>query len=98
MVLYEVTMRVREDLRGAWEAYLPAHVADIMKTGCFESGSIHRGGPGEYRVSYLASSQARLDQYLAEFATAMRADTANRFPQGLEISRAVWTEWHRLKP
>jgi len=91
-------MRVREDLRAAWEAYIPAHVADIMETGCFEGGAIHRGAPGEYKISYLATSQERLDHYLAEFAPAMRADTASKFPQGLEITRAVWSEWHRFAP
>jgi Domain of unknown function (DUF4286) len=96
MLDYEVILRVREDLRTAWEAYLPAHVADVFATGCFEAAVIHRGEPGEYRCRYTVSSRAMLDRYLSEFAPAMRADTRDHFPVGVEITRAVWTEWKRL--
>ncbi len=93
MFCYEVTLRVRTDLIAGWEAYLPGHVADVMSTGCFESAAIDRGAEGEYRCRYVAASQAMLDRYFEEFAPAMRADASGRFPEGVDSSRAVWTEW-----
>jgi Domain of unknown function (DUF4286) len=95
---YEVTVIVRADLIVAWEQYLPGHVADVLATGCFESAVIERGAPGQYRCRYTAGNQTALDRYLAEHATAMRADATQRFPQGVETSRAVWAQWQRLAP
>ena len=95
MLHYEVTIRVPENLRDAWEAYLPGHVADIHATGCFTSAVIWRSDDGAYQSAYTAASRADLDRYLAEFAPAMRADAVARFP-GLEITRAVWSEWKRV--
>ena len=97
MLHYEVTLRVPENLRATWEAYLPGHVADIYATGCFQGAAIWRSDDGAYQSSYAAANRADLDRYLSEFAPAMRADVATRFP-GIEISRAVWTEWHRFGP
>ncbi len=94
MIQYEVTLRVPEQLRDAWEAYLPGHVADIFATGCFQSATIWRADDGAYQSSYAAATREDLDRYLAEFAPAMRADAATKFP-GLEIARAVWSEWKR---
>jgi len=94
MLHYEVTIRVPENLRDAWEAYLPGHVADIYATGCFQSATIWRSDDGAYQSAYTAASRTDLDRYLAEFAPAMRADAVTRFP-GLEITRAVWSEWKR---
>jgi hypothetical protein len=96
MLHYEVTIRVRTDLISAWEDYLPGHTAEVMATGCFESAAIDRGGLGEYRCRYVAASQAMLDRYLLEFASALRADATGRFPEGVDTSRAVWTEWRAI--
>lgn len=95
MLHYEVTIRVPENLRAAWDAYIPGHVADVFASGCFQSAVIWRSDDGVYQCAYTAASRADLDRYLAEFAPAMRADTATRFP-GLEIGRAVWSEWKRV--
>ena len=97
MLCYEVTLRVRADLMAAWEAYIPGHVDDVMATGCFESAAIDRGGEGEYRCHYVAASQAMLDRYFEEFAPALRADVSGRFPEGVDSSRAVWTEWRTFE-
>ena len=51
---------------------------------------IWRSDDGAYQCAYTAASRADLDRYLSEFAPAMRADAATRFP-GLQIGRAVWS-------
>ena len=95
MLHYEVTIRVAEDLRDAWEAYIPGHVADVFASGCFQSAVIRRSDDGAYQCCYTAATRADFDRYLSEFAPAMRADTATKFP-GVQIGRAVWSEWKRL--
>jgi hypothetical protein len=52
--------------------------------------------PGEYRCAYIAANQGQLDRYLAEHAPSLRADASSHFPEGVETSRAVWTEWQRM--
>ncbi len=96
MLIYEITIRVRDDLRAAWEKYLPAHTAEVMETGCFESGRLLRGGDGEYRCAYVVATRADLDRYLTEHAPALRADAIEHFPDGVETVRAIWTEWQRV--
>jgi len=96
MIQYEVTVRVRDDLRARWEDYLPGHVADVLATGCFDSAILLRGDAGEYCCRYTAATRAQLDRYLAAFAPALRADASRLFPDGVEASRAVWTHWRRF--
>jgi len=48
-----------------------------------------------YRNRYSVASQADLDRYLAEHTARLRDDFAAHFPEGLRITRAVWTELAR---
>src|SRR5512139_3513258 len=92
-VSYEVTIVVRADLVAAWEKYLPNHVLDILATGCFKTGTIERNEAGHYRCRYVATSHGELDRYLNDHATTLRADALRHFPDGVEATRAVWTQW-----
>lgn len=92
-VSYEVTIVVRADLVPEWERYLPGHVLDVLATGCFRTGAIERNEAGHYRCRYTAASHGELDRYLADHASGLRADALRRFPEGVEATRAVWTQW-----
>jgi hypothetical protein len=92
-VSYEVMIVVRPDLIAAWEAYLPGHVLDVLASGCFKTGTIDRNEAGHYRCRYTAASRGSLDRYLADHAPALRSDALQRFPEGVEATRAVWTQW-----
>ena len=92
-VSYEVTIVVRADLVATWEEYLPGHVDDVLATGCFQSGTMERDDAGHYRCRYTASRRSDLERYLTDHATALRADALQRFPDGVETTRAVWTTW-----
>lgn len=89
-VIYEVTATVRADLVADYEAWLPAHVAELLATGCFVSAVIGRSTPGRYRIRYEAPDHAALDRYLTEHAPRLRASGLARFPDGLELTREVW--------
>ncbi len=90
MVSYEVTAVVRADLADAYESYMRRHIAHVLGTGKFRAATFARSGAGRYRTRYEAADQVSLDRYLAEDASALRADFSKHFPEGIELSREVW--------
>jgi hypothetical protein len=89
---YEITAEVREDLVPSYEAYMRGtHVPDLLATGHFVGASFGRAARGRYRVRYEARDAAALDQYLAEHAPRLRAHFDAHFPEGVRLSREVWT-------
>jgi hypothetical protein len=92
MIAYEVTATVRADLASAYERYLRSeHIPDLMATGCFDGARIAQSAVGRFRITYDAPDAAALDRYLAEHAPRLRAHVRERFPEGLELEREVWT-------
>jgi hypothetical protein len=89
-MIYEITAIVREDLITGFEEYMIGrHIPDVMATGAFEESTFARAEPGRYRISYRTTRES-LDAYLREHAVRLRADVAETFPDGLELSREVW--------
>ena len=90
MVVYEVTAVVEAKLADDYEQYMTErHIADVLATGYFSSATIDRIGE-KYRIRYYASDQASLDAYLASEAPRLRDDFNSHFPDGIELTRAVW--------
>jgi len=91
---YEVTIYVENpSLASALEAYMcDQHIADVFATGCFLDAHFEKSATDVYRSRYTVASQEDLDRYIAVHAERMRADFAERFPSGLRVTRAVWTE------
>ena len=51
MVVYEVQVEVREDLRAAFETYMrEKHLPEILATGCFAAIRFDRSEEGLYRT------------------------------------------------
>jgi hypothetical protein len=90
MVTYEVTATVDAARVAEYETYMRRHVPDVVATGCFAAACLEKAAPGRYRVQYGALSQADLDRYLRDHAPRLRADFAEHFPQGVELTREVW--------
>ena len=96
MVTYEITATVALHLTDAYERYMrERHVPDLLATGHFVAAALTRAAPGRYRVRYEAPSDAALERYLAEHAARLRLDFAAHFPEGVELSREVWTALER---
>lgn len=92
MIAYEVTVTVREDLRGRYEVYMrERHVPDVLLTGLFVGAQMLRDDDGRFRVRYELVDRAALDRYLAVHAARLRADFAAHFPEGVEVQRDTWT-------
>jgi hypothetical protein len=91
MIAYEVTVEVEQRLAGPYERYMrETHIPDVLATGCFQAVTFAHSSPGRYRTSYVAGTQADLDRYLERHTTALRADFAAHFPEGVSLSREVW--------
>ena len=90
MVTYEVTAKVRADLVDQYESYMRRHIAEVLATGKFVAATFARAPGGNYRARYDAADHQALDRYLAEDTTRLRADFAEHFPNGVELSRVVW--------
>jgi hypothetical protein len=96
IVTYEITAEVREDLTPAYEAYMRGtHVPDLLATGYFVGASFGRAAAGRYRIRYEARDAAALERYLAEHAPRLRAHFDAHFPEGVRLSREVWTVLER---
>jgi hypothetical protein len=99
MIIYEVTAVVEARLAEAYERYMRQHhIPDVLASGCFQSADFASAAPGRYRMRYEASTDEDLERYLATHAARLREDAASRFPEGVVLSREVWTviqSWSR---
>ena len=93
MITYEVTAIVDAALTAQYEQYMTSkHLADVLSTGCFVEAVLERAAAGKYRARYVAQSEGDLERYLRDHTAEKRADFANHFPTGVQLSREVWTE------
>lgn len=84
-----MTLVAAPALRDALERYMrEEHVAEVLATGCFTGAHFDRT-PDGFRTSYLATSRARLDEYLDRHAPALRDAFARHFPEGVTATRQV---------
>jgi hypothetical protein len=96
MIIYEVTAVVEAHLAEAYERYMRQHhIADVLASGCFQSADFASAAPRRYRMRYEASTDEDLERYLATHAARLREDAASRFPEGVVLSREVWTAIER---
>ena len=96
MMTYVVTALVRPDLVAAYESYMRDHIVELLATGRFVRATFARATDHRYRIRYEASDQHAVDRYIAEEAPRLRADFAEHFPRGVEVSREIWEtigEW-----
>ena len=92
MITYEVTAVVEARLAETYERYMrEQHMQDVLATGCFQSADLASVAPGRYRMRYEASTDEDLERYLATHAARLRQDAASHFPEGVALSREVWT-------
>lgn len=96
MVTYEVTALVRADLVATYETYMRRHIIELLATGRFVRATFARATGHRYRIRYEADDRQSVDRYIANDAPRLRADFAEHFPQGIEVSREIWEtigEW-----
>ena len=96
MIIYEVTAVVEARLAEAYERYMRQHhIPDVLASGCFQRADFASAAPGRYRMRYEALTDGDLERYLATHAAHLREDATSRFPEGVVLSREVWTAIQR---
>lgn len=89
MLIYEITATVEDELTVDYEKYMTErHIPDLLATGHFAAAFFAKAG-NVYRVGYHADSCERFDAYIETHAERLRADFAEHFPTGVEVSRQV---------
>ena len=79
MIIYNVTLKIRESIHNEWLKWLKEiHIPDVMDTGCFTKSLVVKlletdesEGP-TYAVQYTAENKAHYDRYIEDFAGEMR--------------------------
>lgn len=92
-VTYEVTAIVEPRIAARYEQFMcGTHIREIVRTGCFLHGRFQRTEEGHYRTSYLAASHVEVVRYIETHAPRFSEQLAAAFPDGVSITRAIWSE------
>ena len=87
MLIYEITATVDADIADEYEKYMTGrHIPDLLATGHFAAAFFAKND-NTYRIGYHADSREQLDSYLANDAERLRADFAEHFPYGVDLTR-----------
>lgn len=90
MLIYEITATVDDKLVTDYEKYMTErHIPDLLATGHFAAAFFAKSG-NVYRIGYHADSREQFDTYIADHADRLRADFADHFPTGVEVSREIF--------
>ncbi len=89
MLIYEITATVDDALVPDYEKYMTErHIPDLLATGNFAAAFFAKNGH-VYRIGYHAASREQFDAYIGTHAERLRADFAEHFPAGIDVSRQV---------
>lgn len=96
MYIYNVTLKVDNDIQHTWLLWLKEeHIPDMISTGCFTEASIlqlletdNSDGP-TYAVQYKAESESLYNQYIEKFAGIMRKKSFDKWGNKLVSFRSI---------
>lgn len=97
MILYNVTVSIDPEIHEEWLNWMKEkHVPDVMNTGCFTEARISRvhgeeEGGMTYAISYVAPSQAHIDQYQRVHAPALQQEHSERYDGKFAAFRTMLT-------
>lgn len=99
MVIYEVAIRVEEKNYEPFVSWLTEeHIGEVLKHQGFVKAEVllEPKGHKSLRVLYYVHTEDDLENYLNHHAMAVRAKTANRWPEGIHTERSVWALYGTL--
>ncbi len=100
-LLYQIDIELDPAIAGEFDAWLPAHVDDVLRVSGFAHADIlvrdevadgARKGWQRRSVHYRVREKSQLDSYLDEHAAAMRAQTVERFGEHATFERRTLTQ------
>tara|TARA_B110000977_G_C11076557_1_gene491419 strand:+ start:2535 stop:2846 length:312 start_codon:yes stop_codon:yes gene_type:complete len=86
MIIYNVTVNIEESVQKEWLEWMNAsHIAAVMNTGLFTAAKLtkvlveEQMGGVTYSIQYSCQSMDKLEEYNANFATALQKEHTNKF-------------------
>ena len=96
MIIYNVTLKVANDIAEDWLNWLQnEHVQDVIGTGCFTKATILHlfemddAESVTYAVQYHAESKALYNRYIDKFANVMRQKSFDKWGDRFIAFRTV---------
>jgi hypothetical protein len=86
MLIYNVTVKVEWAISEDWLKWMKeVHIPEVMESGCFDKYQLVRilqidevEGP-TYAIQYYTPALSKYDEYLQEFAPALRQKTFDKW-------------------
>lgn len=96
MIIYNVTINVENEAADEWLQWMKTtHIPEVLNTGCFFENKIYRvladedSGGKTYSVQYYCHSMGDYKKYEKEFASALRNDALQKFPNKFVAFRTL---------
>jgi len=95
MIVYNVTVKVDNDILEDWLTWIQSHMPEVVDTGCFTGYSFFElldPKVDEHRTfvaQYFANSEADYERYINEFASEMREDGLMKFGDKFTAFRSI---------
>jgi hypothetical protein len=95
MILYNVTVSLDPAISEDWLEWMRSnHIPDVMATGCFVESRISRvhgeeEGGITYAITYLATSQEKMDEYREIHAPLLQKDHTDRYAGRFAAFRTI---------
>jgi hypothetical protein len=86
MIIYNVTIKIDWSIADVWVDWMQdIHIPEVIGTGCFVKhqfvkllGTDEQEGP-TYATQYYAETEAKLDDYIHNYAPALRQQTIDKW-------------------
>ena len=95
MIVYNVTVKVENEILDDWLDWIKDHMPEVVNTGCFESFSFYEltepkvDDQRTFVVQYFAKTEEDYQRYLSDFATEMRNDGIDKFGEKFVAFRTI---------
>ncbi|NRA11354.1 MAG: DUF4286 family protein [Crocinitomicaceae bacterium] len=102
MILYNVTVSIDPSIHENWLTWMRTkHVPDVMATGCFIEARISRvheeEGGFTFAMSYVATSQDKIDAYQKNHAAALQSEHNEKYAGKVAAFRTMLTILEEFK-
>ena len=103
MIIYSVTINIQAGIEAEWVEWMKkVHVPDVLRTGCFSEGRIHKvlGSESDepvYVMQYYCRSVEEYHRYRDNFAPALQKDHTDRFAGKFRGSRQLLEQIARVE-
>jgi Domain of unknown function (DUF4286) len=98
MIIYSVAVTIEAAIEREWLDWMrKVHVPDVLRTNCFEGGTIYKlvepkSDESTYVIQYRCASMEEYQRYRNHFAAALQKEHSDRFSGRFRASRQILEE------